>query len=349
VDLSESGVSETSIATTANGPAGSRNGSARAWTAGRKFARSTVFSTANRGIASHTGSAVKRYGRSMNYTKSERDDGCWEVGLADDEEPNGSIAIYKRRRKDNSIRPIASVDDQDIMDEGEDAGNIALIATAPEMYRALLAIREKAMPACVCTSGEVEPPVTYGCPLCSLEHALNTVGAKAAEVAKVVSVVASDGSDGDLYLDVQNGNVVIQSFGGYSDENDMRSAVNIMAEKLNAALLPILKAKYVEGYKRGLEDAIGCCQLCDYRGQYVGYKMAANMEAIGLDIDCPPCVWKKQIAHLETISANLETTELDRALAENQITILRIRIQKSYFDKKEPPYAKNCQFETMLY
>ena len=80
---------------------------------------------------------------------------------------------------------------------------------------------------------------------------ITTPGAKA--VAQVVPVVASDGSHGDLYLDVQIGNTVIQSFGGYTDENDMRNAANIMAEKLNAAMSPILKARYVEGYKRGLE------------------------------------------------------------------------------------------------
>lgn len=83
--------------------------------------------------------------------------------------------------------------------------------------------------------------------------------------------------------------------------------------------------------------ASGCCQLCTYRGKHVGYQTAANMEAIGMKVDCPPCVFEKQIAHLETISGNLETTDVNRRLAEQQIRVLRTRIQEHYFDKNNEP------------
>ena len=73
---------------------------------------------------------------------------------------------------------------------------------------------------------------------------ITTHGAKA--VAKVVKV----NRDEMDWLEIRIGETSITK---YIDVHDHEQRANLTANKINAALSPILKAKYVEGYKRGLE------------------------------------------------------------------------------------------------
>ena len=107
----------------------------------------------------------------VNYTLSNREDGCWDV-----EWDEGSIEVAMRRHN-GSLRPICKVEDPDMPDDGECGGNLALIATAPKMYRTILEL-EKLLRFLIIRSTSTEAErAEYRSHLLSVDESLRAIGA----------------------------------------------------------------------------------------------------------------------------------------------------------------------------
>ena len=121
----------------------------------------------------------------VKYTSPSREDGFWGADCSED-----GLEIVNRR-DNGSYRPICKIENPDFADNGDCAGNFALMCASPAMYECLIETEKLLRFMMIRASTTEAEKAEYRSVLAQIEHIFFTVN-KYSEDLKIEANVSED-------------------------------------------------------------------------------------------------------------------------------------------------------------